>query len=126
MARTSLLNRLQQWARELRALEPADRSDKETGGRPLTRREFLAGTGAAGMLAVLPKWAKAVAVPKPFFQCLLRLLPGRPIYRLRGGESVPQGGVLFCGEHTFQDFQGYREGGARQGERAAKALLNIL
>lgn len=43
-----------------------------------------------------------------------------------GYEKVPQGTVLFCGEHTSQDFQGFMEGGASEGERAAKELLRAL
>jgi monoamine oxidase len=43
-----------------------------------------------------------------------------------GYEKVRQGGVLFCGEHTSQDFQGYMEGGASEGERAAKQLARLL
>lgn len=43
-----------------------------------------------------------------------------------GHEGATQGAVLFCGEHTSQDFQGYMEGGASEGERAAKELLQML
>ncbi|MGZ8144174.1 MAG: flavin monoamine oxidase family protein [Methylosarcina sp.] len=43
-----------------------------------------------------------------------------------GYEKVSQGKVLFCGEHTSQDFQGFMEGGASEGERAAKELLQAL
>jgi monoamine oxidase len=43
-----------------------------------------------------------------------------------GYEQVRQGGVLFCGEHTSIDFQGFMEGAAAEGERAAKQLLNLL
>jgi monoamine oxidase len=43
-----------------------------------------------------------------------------------GYEGVTQGGVLFCGEHTSQDFQGFMEGGASEGVRAAKELLQSL
>lgn len=43
-----------------------------------------------------------------------------------GYEKIPQGTILFCGEHTSQDFQGFMEGGASEGERAAKELLRAL
>ncbi len=43
-----------------------------------------------------------------------------------GYEGVRQGGVLFCGEHTSQDFQGYMEGGASEGKRAAKELARLV
>jgi len=64
MARTSLLNMLQQWARELEAQESSDARNQSRSAHPLTRREFIAGLGAVGALAVLPKWAKAGVKPR--------------------------------------------------------------
>jgi monoamine oxidase len=43
-----------------------------------------------------------------------------------GHEKARQGGVLFCGEHTSQDFQGFMEGGASEGGRAAEELVRLL
>ena len=43
-----------------------------------------------------------------------------------GYEAVRQGGVLFCGEHTSIDFQGFMEGGAAEGMRAAKELTRLI
>ncbi|HWA75784.1 MAG TPA: FAD-dependent oxidoreductase [Polyangiaceae bacterium] len=43
-----------------------------------------------------------------------------------GYEGVTQGGVLFCGEHTSQDFQGFMEGGASEGVRAARELAQAI
>jgi monoamine oxidase len=43
-----------------------------------------------------------------------------------GYEAVRQGGVLFAGEHTSTDFQGFMEGGAEQGRRAARELPNLI
>ena len=43
-----------------------------------------------------------------------------------GYEQVRQGGVLFCGEHTSVDFQGSMEGGAAEGERAARQLIRLI
>ncbi|HTV25687.1 MAG TPA: NAD(P)/FAD-dependent oxidoreductase [Polyangiaceae bacterium] len=43
-----------------------------------------------------------------------------------GYEKVRQGGVLFCGEHTSTDFQGFMEGGATEGARAGEELLELL
>jgi monoamine oxidase len=43
-----------------------------------------------------------------------------------GYEAVPQGGVLFCGEHTSIDFQGFMEGGAAEGTRAARELRRLI
>ena len=33
---------------------------------------------------------------------------------------------MFCGEHTSMDFQGYMEGAAVEGERAAKELMALV
>jgi monoamine oxidase len=43
--------------------------------------------------------------------------------RFGGYEGVRQGNILFAGEHTSQDFQGFMEGGASEGVRAATELL---
>lgn len=43
-----------------------------------------------------------------------------------GYEGERQGGVLFCGEHTSQDYQGFMEGGASEGERAGKDLAKLI
>jgi len=43
-----------------------------------------------------------------------------------GYEKKRQGAVLFCGEHTSTDFQGFMEGGASEGKRAAKQLARLL
>ena len=43
-----------------------------------------------------------------------------------GYEGITQGGVLFCGEHTSQDFQGFMEGGASEGKRAARELAHLI
>jgi monoamine oxidase len=43
-----------------------------------------------------------------------------------GCEAVRQGGVLFCGEHTSIDFQGFMEGGAAEGTRAARELRRLI
>jgi monoamine oxidase len=43
-----------------------------------------------------------------------------------GYEKARQGRVLFCGEHTSTDFQGFMEGGASEGARAGEELLELL
>lgn len=43
-----------------------------------------------------------------------------------GYEGETQGRVLFCGEHTSQDFQGFMEGGASEGKRAARELAQLM
>jgi monoamine oxidase len=43
-----------------------------------------------------------------------------------GYEGVPQGAIHFAGEHCSQDFQGFMEGGAKEGIRAAKEVVQAL
>jgi monoamine oxidase len=43
-----------------------------------------------------------------------------------GYEGVQQGAIHFAGEHCSQDFQGYMEGGAVEGVRAANEILAAL
>jgi len=42
-----------------------------------------------------------------------------------GYEKVAQGPIHFAGEHCSQDFQGYMEGGATEGIRAAKEITSL-
>ena len=43
-----------------------------------------------------------------------------------GYEGVPQGAIHFAGEHCSQDYQGYMEGGAREGARAGLEVFHAL
>jgi monoamine oxidase len=43
-----------------------------------------------------------------------------------GYEKVPQGRTYFAGEHTSYNFQGFMEGGAESGVRAAREVLTAL
>ena len=43
-----------------------------------------------------------------------------------GYEGVRQGNLHFAGEHCSIDFQGYMEGGAGEGQRAAGHILGDL
>lgn len=43
-----------------------------------------------------------------------------------GYERVRQGGVLFCGEHTSLTHPAHMEGAAREGERAARDIMELL
>jgi monoamine oxidase len=45
---------------------------------------------------------------------------------IRGYEGMRQGNVFFAGEHTSLEYQGYMEGGAAEGARAAKEILSQL
>jgi len=49
-------------------------------------------------------------------------LPGQ-YTAFAGAEPIQEGALHFCGEHTTLDFQGYMEGGARTGKRAADEVL---
>jgi monoamine oxidase len=46
--------------------------------------------------------------------------------RFGGYEGVRQGPVYFTGEHCSVEFQGFMEGGAREGERAAREVVQDL
>jgi len=48
-------------------------------------------------------------------------LPGQAAWS--GSEGEPVGNLHFCGEHTSENFQGYMEGAAESGERAAAEVL---
>ncbi len=43
-----------------------------------------------------------------------------------GYEKQRQAGVFFCGEHTSIEFQGFMEGGAAEGARAARQVLRAI
>ncbi|MFF0436072.1 flavin monoamine oxidase family protein [Streptomyces sp. NPDC004327] len=48
------------------------------------------------------------------------------LHRYAGYEGTAQGNVHIGGEHCSYDFQGYMEGGATEGERAAKEVIAAL
>jgi len=62
----------------------------------------------------------------PFFRASYSFYKVGQYTTFGGYERVRQGGVLFCGEHTSIDFQGFMEGGASEGQRAATQLARIL
>ncbi len=43
-----------------------------------------------------------------------------------GYEKVPMGRIHFAGEHCSINFQGFMEGGAEEGQRAANEILALL
>ncbi|MBK8608608.1 MAG: FAD-dependent oxidoreductase [Chitinophagaceae bacterium] len=43
-----------------------------------------------------------------------------------GAEIEPVGNLLFAGEHCSSDFQGYMNGGAETGRRAAAELMKLV
>jgi monoamine oxidase len=59
--------------------------------------------------------------------CLSYSYPGVGQYHtLIGAVGLPQGSIHFAGEHTDEEFQGFMEGGARSGLRAANEILAAL
>jgi len=47
-------------------------------------------------------------------------------HRYAGYEGVAQGNVHIGAEHCSYDFQGFMEGGATEGERAAREVIAAL
>lgn len=45
---------------------------------------------------------------------------------IAGAEIVPVGGLYFAGEHCSYDYQGYMNGAAETGRRAAEAIIDLL
>jgi monoamine oxidase len=62
----------------------------------------------------------------PFFQSSYCFYKVGQYTTFGGYERVRQGGVLFCGEHTSIDFQGFMEGAASEGRHAARRLAKLL
>jgi monoamine oxidase len=62
----------------------------------------------------------------PFFQASYSYYRVGQYTTFGGYERVRQGGVLFCGEHTSIDFQGFMEGAAAEGRRAGRQLLRLI
>lgn len=62
----------------------------------------------------------------PFFKCSYSYYRVGQYTQFCGYEGRTQGNVLFCGEHTSQDFQGFMEGGASEGKRAARELAHTI
>jgi monoamine oxidase len=62
----------------------------------------------------------------PFFRSSYSFYKVGQYTTFGGYERVRQGGVLFCGEHTSVEIQGFMEGAAAEGKRAARELVEIL
>jgi monoamine oxidase len=59
----------------------------------------------------------------PNFRCSYSHWKTGQYTTIRGYERVTQGRIFFAGEHTSTGFQGFMEGGAAEGQRAAKEIL---
>ena len=79
---------------------------------------------------ITPTWTGKATLSTPFLDPLLNCSysywkPGQYV-GFSGYEGVVQGNIHFAGEHCSQDFQGYMEGGAAEGARAAGEVLALL
>ena len=77
-----------------------------------------------------PRWngraAGSMAHRSPFFRCSYSYWRVGQYQSIAGYEQVRQGNILFAGEHTSVDWQGWMEGGAESGIRAAREVLAQL
>ena len=62
----------------------------------------------------------------PNFLCSYSYWKPGQYTRFSGYEGVRQGNVHFAGEHCSINFQGFMEGGASEGVRAANEILGDL
>ena len=79
---------------------------------------------------ITKQWNGKASLSTPFRDPLLNCSysywkPGQYV-GFSGYEGVAQGNIHFAGEHCSQDFQGYMEGGAQEGARAAGEVLAAL
>ncbi|MFE6335394.1 flavin monoamine oxidase family protein [Streptomyces sp. NPDC057806] len=80
---------------------------------------FFPGTSAAWTgRAQLSAWHL-----NPYAQGAYSYWPVGYVHRYAGYEGVAQGNVHIGGEHCSYDFQGFMEGGATEGERAAQEVI---
>jgi monoamine oxidase len=95
---------------------------------------MLANQVLAQLEAIYPgitaQWTGKAMLSTPFTDPNLLLAysyykPGQ-YTRFSGYEKVPMGRIHFAGEHTSINFQGYMEGGAEEGQRAASEILALL
>ena len=77
-----------------------------------------------------PRWngraAGSMAHRSPFFRCSYSYWRVGQYQSIAGYEQVGQGNIFFAGEHTSVDWQGWMEGGAESGIRAAREVLAQL
>ena len=65
-------------------------------------------------------------MPDPNLRCSYSYWKVGQYTAFAGYEGVPQGAIHFAGEHCSQDFQGFMEGGAAEGVRAALEVWHAL
>ncbi|MFC9249556.1 flavin monoamine oxidase family protein [Streptomyces sp. NPDC057136] len=114
-------------ARELAPATPfATESDpyvRDLAARRLTGIDsFFPGTKAAWTgKAQLSAWHR-----NPYALGAYSYWPVGYLHRYAGYEGTPQGNIHIGGEHCSYDFQGFMEGGATEGERAARQVIGKL
>jgi monoamine oxidase len=79
---------------------------------------------------ITPHWNGRALLSTPFqdpnFNCSYSYWRVGQYTQFSGYEKVPQGPIHFAGEHCSVNFQGYMEGGAEEGARAANEILATL
>ena len=89
------------------------------------------GGRASQVAAVYPR-LRGTARPPSRFRTRARSSIRRTLFKVGqyttfgGYEGARQGGVLFCGEHTSIDFQGFMEGAASEGRRAGRQVARMM
>jgi monoamine oxidase len=68
----------------------------------------------------------ALPYQDPNFRCSYSYYRPDQYHRFGGYERIRQGRIHFAGEHCSQDYQGFMEGGAAEGLRAANEVLKAL
>jgi len=79
---------------------------------------------------ITKQWNGKATLSTPFLDPLLNCSysywkPGQYV-GFSGYEGAAQGNIHFAGEHCSVNFQGYMEGGASEGARAASEILALL
>jgi len=72
------------------------------------------------------KAMQSIAHKSPLFKASYAYYRVGQYTSFTGYEAARQDGVLFAGEHTSIDYQGFMEGGASEGARAARELLQLI
>lgn len=99
-----------------------------------TQADYDTKTFLARLEPVFPgitaKWNGKATSSLPFLDPNLKLAYSYwkvgQCHTIGGYERVSQGNILFAGEHTSVDYQGYMEGGATEGQRAANELIALF
>jgi monoamine oxidase len=79
---------------------------------------------------ITPHWNGKAILSTPFLDpnlnCSYSYWRVGQYTQFSGYEKAAQGPIHFAGEHCSQDFQGYMEGGAEEGARAANEVLALI